>query len=71
MVVNSYLDGETVLEAEAGKIFVHSQYRIMYGDEVILGTTVDKKGDIVMETAEDFIEIDTPENYELGGILTI
>ena len=43
----------------------------MYGDEIILGTTVDKNGNYVKETEEDYIEIDLPDNYELGGILTI
>ena len=36
MIVNSYSNDETVLEAESGKIFVHAQYKIMYGDEIIL-----------------------------------
>ena len=70
MIVNSYSNDETVLEAESGKIFVHARYKIMYGDEVILGTTVDKNGNYVKETEEDYIEIDVPDNYELGGILT-
>lgn len=70
MIVNSYSNDETVLEAESGKIFVHTQYKIMYGDEVILGTTVDENGNSVKETEEDYIEIDVPDNYELGGILT-
>ena len=30
MIVNSYSNDETVLEAESGKIFVHTQYKIMY-----------------------------------------
>jgi hypothetical protein len=55
-----------ILIAKEGKVFMNKEYGILFGNVIELDNKVLESGKIVKETASDYVEVDIPDNYELG-----
>jgi hypothetical protein len=45
---------------------MNKEYGILFGNVIELDNKVLESGKIVKETASDYVEVDIPDNYELG-----
>lgn len=58
-----------VIYAKEGKVFLNKKYGILFGDVLYIGNTVDENNQEVKDSIENYEEIDTPSDYELGKLI--
>ena len=56
------------LITDSNKVFLKKEYGICYGNILVLGNVIDENGNIRKETADDYVEIDRHEDFEVGDL---
>lgn len=62
------MENREVLIAKEGNVFIRKEGNVYYGDVLYLGDKLTVDGHSVPETADDYIEVEAPVEFQMGAL---